>query len=66
MRDIPGLMDVTSDLQIKNPQVNVDVDRDKASALGITAFQIEDALASAGSVSLILALRFQASNTPCF
>ncbi|MCU1306168.1 MAG: acriflavin resistance protein [Acidobacteriaceae bacterium] len=47
LNQIPQLQDVTSDLQIKNPQVNVDVDRDKASALGITAFQIEDALASA-------------------
>jgi hydrophobic/amphiphilic exporter-1 (mainly G- bacteria), HAE1 family len=43
----PQLQEVTSDLQIKNPQVNVDIDRDKASALGITAFQVEDALASA-------------------
>jgi HAE1 family hydrophobic/amphiphilic exporter-1 len=41
------LQDVTTDLQIKNPQVNVDIDRDKASALGVTAFQVEDALASA-------------------
>jgi HAE1 family hydrophobic/amphiphilic exporter-1 len=41
------LQDVTTDLQIKNPQVNVDIDRDKASALGVTAYQVEDALASA-------------------
>ena len=34
---LPGLQDVTSDLQIKNPQVNVEIDRDKASALGVTA-----------------------------
>ena len=38
---------MTSDLQIKNPQVNVEIDRDKASALGVTAQQIEDALYSA-------------------
>ena len=43
------LQDVTSDLQIKNPQVNVDIDRDKASSLGITASQIEDALNTAYS-----------------
>jgi hydrophobic/amphiphilic exporter-1 (mainly G- bacteria), HAE1 family len=43
------LQDVTSDLQIKNPQVNVDIDRDKASSLGITANQIEDALNTAYS-----------------
>jgi HAE1 family hydrophobic/amphiphilic exporter-1 len=47
LRKSPILQDVTTDLQIKNPQVNVDIDRDKASALGVTAFQVEDALASA-------------------
>jgi len=36
--------DVTSDLQIASPQVNVEIDRDKASALGVTAAQIENAL----------------------
>jgi HAE1 family hydrophobic/amphiphilic exporter-1 len=44
MHQIPGLQDVTSDLQIKNPQVNVEIDRYKASALGVTAEQVEDAL----------------------
>jgi HAE1 family hydrophobic/amphiphilic exporter-1 len=44
MRVVPGLQDVTSDLQIKNPQVNVEINRDKASALGVTADQIENAL----------------------
>ncbi|MGB0036248.1 MAG: efflux RND transporter permease subunit, partial [Candidatus Acidiferrales bacterium] len=47
MRKIPGLQDVTSDLLIKNPQVNVNIDRDKASALGVTAQQVEDALYTA-------------------
>jgi HAE1 family hydrophobic/amphiphilic exporter-1 len=47
MRGLPGLQDVTSDVQIKNPQVNVEIDRDKASALRVTASQIEDALYSA-------------------
>jgi len=41
------LQDVTSDLQVTNPQVNVQIDRDKASALGVTAQQIEDALYTA-------------------
>jgi HAE1 family hydrophobic/amphiphilic exporter-1 len=44
MRALPGLIDVTSDLQIKNPQVNVEINRDKAAALGVTAQQVEDAL----------------------
>jgi HAE1 family hydrophobic/amphiphilic exporter-1 len=36
--------DVTSDLQIAAPQVIVEIDRDKAAALGVTPQQIEDAL----------------------
>ena len=42
--DIPQLQDVTSDLQIKNPQANVEINRDKASALRVSAEQIESAL----------------------
>jgi HAE1 family hydrophobic/amphiphilic exporter-1 len=53
LRQIPGLQDVTSDLQIKNPQVNIEINRDKASLLGVTAQQIEDALSSAYSSRLI-------------
>ena len=44
MERLPGLQDVTSDLQIKNPQVNLSIDRDKASALGVSAEKVEDAL----------------------
>lgn len=47
MRALPELQDVTSDLQIKNPQVNVVIHRDKASTYGVTVEQIEDALFSA-------------------
>jgi HAE1 family hydrophobic/amphiphilic exporter-1 len=47
MKSLPTFADVTSDLQIKNPQANVVVDRDKASALGVTPEQVEDALYSA-------------------
>jgi HAE1 family hydrophobic/amphiphilic exporter-1 len=41
---LPVLQDVTSDLQITSPKVQVEIDRDKASALGITAGQVENAL----------------------
>jgi HAE1 family hydrophobic/amphiphilic exporter-1 len=41
---LPMLQDVTSDLQITSPKVRVEIDRDKASALGITADQVENAL----------------------
>ena len=44
---LPGFQDVTSDLQIGNPQVTIDIDRDKASALGVTAQQIENTLYNA-------------------
>ena len=47
MKQIPGLVDVTSDLQVASPQLTLDIDRDRASALGITASQVEDALYSA-------------------
>ena len=40
----PGFQDVTTDLQIASPQVNVEIDRDKAAALGVTPEQIENAL----------------------
>jgi HAE1 family hydrophobic/amphiphilic exporter-1 len=41
---VPGLTDVNTDLQISSPQITVDINRDRASALGITANQVEDAL----------------------
>ena len=41
------LQDVTTDLLLKNPQLEVQIDRDKASSVGVTAQQIEDALYSA-------------------
>ncbi|MFA5354282.1 MAG: efflux RND transporter permease subunit, partial [Thermodesulfovibrionales bacterium] len=47
MKTLTQLQDVTSDLQIKNPQVNVEIKRDQAAAMGVTAEQIEDALYTA-------------------
>ncbi len=47
LRALPNLQDVASDLQIKNPHVKVEIDRDKASALHVTAQQVEDALYTA-------------------
>ncbi len=47
MRASNTLADVTTDLQVENPQANVVVDRDKASALGVTAQAVESALYSA-------------------
>jgi HAE1 family hydrophobic/amphiphilic exporter-1 len=44
VRTVPGLTDVNSDLQISSPQITVDIDRDRASALSVNAGQVEDAL----------------------
>jgi HAE1 family hydrophobic/amphiphilic exporter-1 len=44
LKTLPGLVDVTSDLQIALPQVTVDIDRNKASALGVSAQAIENTL----------------------
>jgi HAE1 family hydrophobic/amphiphilic exporter-1 len=47
MRELRELQDVTSDLQITNPQVNVEIDRDRAAALSVSAEQVEDAFYTA-------------------
>ncbi|HMZ79544.1 MAG TPA: efflux RND transporter permease subunit, partial [Acidobacteriota bacterium] len=44
LHTIPLIQDIASDLQVNNPQLTIKIDRDKASALGLTAQQIEDAL----------------------
>jgi hydrophobic/amphiphilic exporter-1 (mainly G- bacteria), HAE1 family len=49
MKLLPQVTDVTTDLQIKSPQANINIDRDKALALGVSPQQIEDALDTAYS-----------------
>jgi len=49
LRGLKELHDVTSDLAVENPQIDIEIQRDKAAALGVTAHQIEDALFSAYS-----------------
>ncbi len=44
LRNVPGLSDVNSDLQISSPMLNVNIDRDRASSLGVTEEQIENGL----------------------
>jgi len=44
LKQEPMLQDVTTDLQIKNPEVDLQIDRDRASSLGVSATQIESAL----------------------
>ncbi len=47
MKELPALDNVTSDLQIKNPEVRVQIDRERAASLGVTAQQVEEALYNA-------------------
>jgi len=51
MRDaiakLPGLRDVTTDLYIKNPQITVEVDREKAAVYGVTVDQVRQELYNA-------------------
>src|SRR5262249_50983980 len=47
MRQLPGFLDVNSDLQIRSPQLMVDIDRDRALTLGVTPQQIQEALYTA-------------------
>jgi HAE1 family hydrophobic/amphiphilic exporter-1 len=47
MRGLPGFVDVNSDLQIRSPQMKIEIDRDRALSLGVTPAQIESALAAA-------------------
>ena len=43
----PGFVDVTSDMDLASPSINVNIDRDRAATLGITPAQIETALGTA-------------------
>jgi len=53
MREIPGLQDVQSDLQLRTPQLTVDLDREQIAALGLTVDQVQSALSSAYSARQI-------------
>lgn len=52
----PGFQDVTSDLNLSTPAVNIQINRDRAAALGVTSAAIETALGAAyggGQISQI-------------
>jgi len=59
---LPGLRDVNSDLQISNPQTKVDIDREKAAALGVTTDQVRNALYSAYGTRQISTIFTQAND----
>jgi HAE1 family hydrophobic/amphiphilic exporter-1 len=47
LHDVPGVQDVTSDLEVRTPQLSVDLDREQIAALGLTVDQVQLALNSA-------------------
>ena len=47
MRALPGFVDVNTDLQIRSPQVSIEIDRDRALSLGVSPEQIQSALSAA-------------------
>jgi HAE1 family hydrophobic/amphiphilic exporter-1 len=47
MRKLPELADVNTDMQVNGPQIFVNIDRDKAKALGVSAQSLETALMTA-------------------
>ncbi len=47
MANIAGLLDVTTDLYIKNPQITVEVDREKAAVYGVSIDQVRQELYNA-------------------
>ena len=49
LRQLPGFVDVNSNLKNQSPTIALDVDRDKLAPLGLTFGQVEDALQSAFS-----------------
>jgi HAE1 family hydrophobic/amphiphilic exporter-1 len=48
--EVPIIQDVNSDLQLKNPQLSIKMDRDRISALGLTVNQVEAAMSNAYSL----------------
>jgi HAE1 family hydrophobic/amphiphilic exporter-1 len=44
LKELPALENVTSDLLIKNPEIRVELDRDRAATLGVTPRQVDEAL----------------------
>ncbi len=53
IRQLPGFVDVTSNLNNHSPVVSLDIDRDKITTLGLSFSQVEDALQSAFSARQI-------------
>jgi hydrophobic/amphiphilic exporter-1 (mainly G- bacteria), HAE1 family len=62
MAQLPELKDVNSDLQITNPQASVDIDREKAAALGVSVDAIRNALYAAYGTKQVSTIFTQAND----
>ncbi len=47
IKKVDGILDATADLYLKNPQLTVEIDREKAAVYGITADQVRNQLFNA-------------------
>jgi len=56
VRAIPGLRSVDSDLQLSTPQIQIEVDQEKAATLGINALQVQKTIGNAYGSSQISTL----------
>jgi multidrug efflux pump subunit AcrB len=61
MQTLPGFLDINTDLQIRSPQLFVDLNRERANSLGISAQQIEETLFSAYGARLVSTIFTQAN-----
>ena len=55
--ELSDLQDVNSDMELKSPELQLEIHRDKAAALGVSAYQIEDALAASFGNRRITSIR---------
>ncbi|HYI83752.1 MAG TPA: efflux RND transporter permease subunit, partial [Acetobacteraceae bacterium] len=64
LHNLPQLQDVNTDLQLDSPVVQVNVDRDRATALGVSVEQVRQALFSAFGARQISTIYGQANAYP--
>ncbi|HXK27854.1 MAG TPA: efflux RND transporter permease subunit, partial [Candidatus Binatia bacterium] len=64
LKALPDLRDVSSDLQLKNPQLSIVMDRDKAATMGVTAQGISPRVVEEAFWSAYSSRRVSTINTP--
>lgn len=47
LAEVPGVQDISSSMELSNPQININIRRDTAAAMGVSAEQIQATLYSA-------------------